>query len=95
MMTIQKRLWISNLILIIITILLLFGVSLVITENYSKFIGFPARGDPREPPIFNRALLRAHRTVMKTIESEPDLLLDPDYQTFRYFIYENYSLPIH
>jgi len=79
MMTIQKRLWISNLILIIITILLLFGVSLVITENFSKFIGFPARGDRREPPIFNRALLRADRTVMKTIESEPDLFLDPDY----------------
>jgi hypothetical protein len=79
MMTIQKRLWISNFILIIITILLVFGVSLIITENFSKFIGFPARDDYREPPIFNRALLRADRTVMKTIESEPDELLDLDY----------------
>jgi histidine kinase len=79
MMTIQRRLWISNLILIAITILLLIGVSLIITENFRKFIGFPARADYREPPIFNRALLRADRTIMKTIESEPDQLLDPDY----------------
>ena len=41
MLTIQKRLWISNLMLILITIILLIGVSLLITEKSREFIGFP------------------------------------------------------
>ncbi len=78
-MTIQKRLWISNLLLILITILLLIGVSLIITENFREFIGFPPPDDQRQPPILNRALLRADRIVMKTIESEPDQFLNNDF----------------
>jgi histidine kinase len=76
-MTIQRRLWISNLILIIITIILLMGVSLIITKNFQGFIGFPPRDDHREP--LNRTLLRAERTVNKTIETEPDRFLNAEY----------------
>ncbi len=79
MMTIQKRLWISNLILILITIVLLIGVSLIITEKSREFIGFPSSDDQRQPPVLNRALLRADRIIMKTIESEPDQFLNTDY----------------
>jgi len=76
-MTIQRRLWIFNLILIIITIVLLIGVSLIITKNFQDFIGLPARDDQIEP--LNRTLLRADRTVTKTIETSPDQLLNPEY----------------
>jgi len=76
-MTIQRRLWIFNLILIIITIVLLIGVSLIITKNFQDFIGLPARDDQIEP--LNRTLLRADRTVNKTIETAPDQFLNPEY----------------
>lgn len=78
-MTIQRRLWISNLILILITIILLIGVSLIITENFREFIGFPARDSERQLPVLNRTLLRAERTLIKTIESEPDQLANNVY----------------
>jgi signal transduction histidine kinase len=77
MMTIQKRLWISNLILITITIVLLIVVSLIITENFQGFIGFPPRDNHREP--LNRTLLRVERTVSKTVETEPDQFLNLEY----------------
>ncbi len=77
MMTIQKRLWISNLILIIITIVLLIGVSLIITAHFQGFIGFPPQDNYRNP--LNRALYRAERVVEKTIESEPDRFLNQEY----------------
>ncbi len=77
MMTIQKRLWISNLILIIITIVLLIGVSLVITAHFQGFIGFPPHNNYTNP--LNRALLRADRVVGKTIETEPDQFLNQEY----------------
>lgn len=76
-MTIQKRLWISNLILIIITITLLIGVSLIITEHFQAFIGFPPKDDRLEP--LNRNLLRMDRTINRTIEAEPDQFLDREY----------------
>ncbi len=78
-MTIQKRLWISNLILILTTILLLIGVSLIITEKSREFIGFPSYDDQRKSPVLNRAFLRTDRIIIKTIESEPDQFLDSDY----------------
>jgi len=76
-MTIQKRLWISNLILIIITILLLIAVSLIITEYFQGFIGFPPQDNYRNP--LNRALFRAEQVIVKAIESEPDQFLDLEY----------------
>lgn len=78
-MTIQKRLWISNLILILITILLLIGVSLIITEKSREFIGFPSYDEQRQPPVLNRAFIRADRIIMKTIEAEPEQFLNSDY----------------
>ncbi len=78
-MTIQKRLWISNLILILITVILLIGVSLIITENFREFIGLPPPDNQKKPLVFNRALFRAERTIMNIIESEPDRFLNPDY----------------
>ena len=78
-MTIQKRLWISNLILILITVILLIGVSLAITENFRKFIGFPPYDEQRQPPVLNRTLLRLDRSIMKTAEAEPDQFLNNDY----------------
>ena len=79
MMTIQKRLWISNLILILITIILLIGVSLIITEKSREFIGIPSYDDQRQPPALNRALIRADRIIMKAIESGLDQFLDTGY----------------
>lgn len=79
MLTIQKRLWISNLMLILITIILLIGVSLLITEKSREFIGFPSYDDQRKHPVLNRAFLRTDRIIIKTIESEPDQFLDSDY----------------
>lgn len=76
-MTIQRKLWISNLILMIITIVLLIGVSLIITKNSQEFIGFPPRDDHREP--INRTFLRTDHIVNKTLETNPDLLLDQEY----------------
>jgi len=76
-MTIQRRLWISSLILIIITITLLIGVGLIITEHFQGFIGFPPRDERLEP--LNRTLLRIERTIKKTIETEPDQFLDQEY----------------
>ena len=77
MMTIQKRLWISNLILIMITIILLIGVSLIITAYFQGFIGFPPHDNYANP--LNRALLRADRIVSKTTETEPDQFLNQGY----------------
>jgi histidine kinase len=79
MLTIQKRLWISNLMLILITIILLIGVSLLITEKSREFIGFPPYDDQRKSPVLNRAFLRADRIIIKTIESEPEQFLNSDY----------------
>jgi len=76
-MTIQRRLWISNLILIFITIVLLIGVSLIITEHFQNFIGLPSPDDERTP--LNRALYRAERTLVKIIETEPERFLEHDY----------------
>ena len=76
-MTIQKRLWISNLILIMITIILLIGVSLIITAYFQGFIGFPPHDNYANP--LNRALLRADRIVSKTTETEPDQFLNQGY----------------
>ena len=70
MLTIQKRLWISNLMLILITIILLIGVSLLITEKSREFIGFPSSDDQRQPPVLNRALLRADRIIMKPLNQK-------------------------
>ena len=78
-MSIQRKLWISNLILIFITILLLIGVSLIITENFREFIEFSPPDSQRQPIFFNRTFLRADRTIMKIIETEPDKLLNSDY----------------
>ena len=76
-MTIQKRLWISNLILIFITIILLIGVSLIITEHFQNFIGLPSPDNHMSP--LNRALYRAERTLLKVIETEPERILEQDY----------------
>lgn len=76
-MTIQKRLWISNLILILITIILLIIVSLVITQYFQGFIGFPPRDSHINP--LSRTLLRAERVVNKTIETEPYQFLNQQY----------------
>jgi signal transduction histidine kinase len=76
-MTIQKRLWISNLILIFITIILLIGVSLVITEHFQNFIGLPSPDNHMSP--LNRALYKAERTLIKVIETEPERFLEQDY----------------
>jgi len=76
-MTIQRRLWISNLILIMITIVLLIGVSLIITAHFQGFIGFPPQNNYRNP--LNRSLYRAEQVVKKTIESEPNQFLDREY----------------
>jgi signal transduction histidine kinase len=76
-MTIQKRLWISNLILVFITIVLLIGVSLIITENFQNFIGLPSPDNHMSP--LNRALYRAERTLIKVIETEPERYLEQDY----------------
>jgi len=76
-MTIQRRLWISNLILIFITIVLLIGVSLIITEHFQNFLGLPSPDNERTP--LNRALYRAERTLIKIIETEPERFLEHDY----------------
>lgn len=76
-MTIQKKLWISNLILILITIVLIIGVSLIITENFQGFIGVPPPNDHKSP--LNRSLYKAERTLGKTIETEPDRFLEQEY----------------
>lgn len=76
-MTIQKRLWISNLILIFITIILLIGVSLIITEHFQNFIGLPSPDNHMSP--LNRALYRAERTLLEIIETEPERILEQDY----------------
>lgn len=75
-MTIQKRLWISNLLLISITIVLLIGVSLIITDNFREFIGFPPPEDQKHPLVLNRTLLRADHILMETVEAEPEQFLN-------------------
>lgn len=76
-MTIQRRLWISNLILIFITIVLLIGVSLIITEHFQNFIGLPSPDNHMSP--LNRALYRAERPLINVIETEPERFLEQDY----------------
>ncbi|MDD2353310.1 MAG: hypothetical protein PHX56_07140, partial [Atribacterota bacterium] len=76
-MTIQKRLWISNLILIIITIILIIGVSLIITEHFQNFIGLPSPDNHMSP--LNRAYYRAENTLINVIETEPERFLDQNY----------------
>ena len=76
-MTIQKRLWISNLILIIITIILIIGVSLIITEHFQNFIGLPSPDNHMSP--LNRAYYRAENTLINVIETEPERFLEQNY----------------
>lgn len=59
--------------------MLLIGVSLIITENFRKFIGFPTPDDQKKPLVLNRAFLRAEHTIMNIIESESDQFLNPNY----------------
>lgn len=76
-MTIQRRLWIYNLILIFITIFLLIGVSLIITEHFQNFIGLPSPDNHMSP--LNRALYRAEGTLITVIETEPERFLEQSY----------------
>ncbi len=76
-MTIQRRLWIANIILIFITILLLMGVSIIITENLFNFIGFTPQTGHIDP--LSRNLFRVERTVNTAKEKNPDQFLDNTY----------------